>query len=141
MAKKTAEQIVQKYQEGVARSGNAYAAGVQNPSRPWAASTAAAEGRWRNGIQQAIQNGSFARGVQKAGDAKWAQAAAGRGAANYAAAAPHAAQAYASRAGEIMGAANAAAQAANSIPGDTMEQRLQRALAAMKATSEYWKNR
>jgi len=141
MAQKSPEQIAAKYQRGVAGAAQDYAEGVQNPSRPWASATAAASGRWRTGIQEAINNNSFQRGVQKAGDAKWQERAINRGAQNYAGAAPVAAQEYAKVAGQIMAAGNAARSASQAMPGDTQEQRLQRALAAMRATSNYWKNR
>jgi hypothetical protein len=141
MANKSPEQIAAKYQRGVAGASQDYAEGVQNPSRPWAAATAAAAGRWRAGIQEAINNNSFQRGVQKVGDAKWQERAVNRGAANYASAAPSAAQEYARVAGQIMAAGNAAKQAALAMPGDTQEQRIQRATAAMRAVSSYWKNR
>lgn len=141
MAQKTPEQIADKYQRGVSAGAQDYAAGVQNPTKSWASATAAAQRRWANGVQAAMQNGSFARGVQAAGDAKWQQRAASIGAQRYAAAAPDAAAAYAQKAAQIVAAGNAARAAANQISGDTQEARIQRAVNSMRATSDYWKNR
>lgn len=138
MAQKTAEQIAEKYGRRVAGAGADYAAGVQAPSRPWAQATIASEPRWKAGITEAISKKSFTRGVQKAGDAKWQERASTIGASRYTAAAPEAASAYAAVAGQIMQAGNAARQAAQAMPNATLEQRLQRAVAAMKATSDFW---
>jgi hypothetical protein len=139
MAQKTPEQITSKFQAGIQAAGQAYAQGVQNPSRPWASATVAGQARWQAGIQQAIAQGSFARGVQKAGDAKWQQAASGKGARNFTAAAPDAAAAYAQKAQQIISAGQAARAAANAMPSDSQEARLQRAVASMRAISAYWK--
>jgi hypothetical protein len=140
MAKKTVEQIVTKYQNGVAGASQDYANGVQNPSRPWAAATAAGADRWRQGIQQAIQENRFQRGVAKAGDSKWQQNAISKGAANYASAAPTAAKSYQEVASKIMSAAAAAQSAISNMPTATQDQRIARAVASMKAISSTWKS-
>jgi len=138
MAKKTADQIAAKYQRGVAGAGQDYANGVQNPSRSWAQATAAGAARWSQGIQAAIANGSFQKGVSAAGDAKWQNAAVNKGANHYTAAAADAASAYAGVAGKIMAAAQAAQSAATAMPNATLDQRLARATAAMRAISQAW---
>jgi hypothetical protein len=48
-----------------------YQQGVQNPKVSWQAATLAAEKNQADGIQQAITDKRFAKGVQKAGDAAW----------------------------------------------------------------------
>jgi hypothetical protein len=139
MAKKTPEQIAEKYNRGVAGAGADYLAGVQNPSRPWAAATAAGSRRWAAGVQQAIQNNSFARGVQTAGDQGWQQRAVAVGAQRFAAAAGEAAAAYSRQATRIMSAASAAQNAVSSMPNETIEQRIARSAAAQRSISGYWK--
>jgi hypothetical protein len=70
----------------VARAGVAagdYTKGVQNPRVPQADAAAAAAPAWAAGIQTAITNNSFQKGVQKAGNAKWQAAAVGKGAQRY----------------------------------------------------------
>jgi hypothetical protein len=56
-----------------------YEAGVQSPRRAWAQATLAAEDAWRSGIQEAITQKSFSRGVQKTGDAGWQSGAIEKG--------------------------------------------------------------
>lgn len=139
MARKTPEQIAEKFQRGVAGASQDYANGVQNPSRSWAQATQAGAARWRNAIQEAIAQNKFQRGVQAAGDAKWQQNALSVGAQRYSGAAATAAAAYAQKAGQIMSAAAAAQTAVQSMPNETQEQRLARAVAAMRAISNAWK--
>jgi hypothetical protein len=138
MAKKDPTQITEKYTRGVAGAGADYAAGVSNPSRPWSQATQQGAARWRAGIQQAIAEKRFERGVAQAGDAKWQQKAAGVGAQRYQAAAQDAGAAYAQVASKIMAAgANAQAAVAN-MPNETMEQRIARSAAAQRAISQTW---
>jgi hypothetical protein len=139
MANKDAATIVEKYTRGVAGAGADYAAGVQNPSRPWAAATQQGAKRWAAGIQKAISDGSFQKGVAAAGDAKWQQNAATKGAQRYQGAAAEAGQAYAAIAQRVVAAGQAARNAVASMPDETQEQRLQRAISAMRATSNAWK--
>jgi hypothetical protein len=139
MAKKSADQIVAKYQSGVAGAGQAYADGVQNPSRSWAQATAAGAERWKAGLQAAMQNNAFQRGVQAAGDSKWQTNAVAKGAQNYSSAAATAAAAYQQQASKIMSAAQAAQSAVSGMPDTTFEQRVARSAAAQRAISAAWK--
>lgn len=77
---KSADVIAKKYASRGGAAGADYAAGVQAPRVPWAAATVAAETNYSAGVQQAIGNGSFRKGVTAAGDAKWQRKAAGVGA-------------------------------------------------------------
>lgn len=52
-------------------AGTEYAEGVQNPRRSQSASAIAAADVWASQIQTAISNGSYAKGLSEAGDAKW----------------------------------------------------------------------
>jgi len=56
-----------------------YQQGVQNPKVSWQTATLAAEANQAAGVQQAIQDKRFAKGVQKAGDAAWQQGALQKG--------------------------------------------------------------
>jgi hypothetical protein len=56
-----------------------YAAGVRDPRQDWQAATIAAAPVQAAAIQQAIQRGSFAKGVQKAGTARWREKALSKG--------------------------------------------------------------
>jgi hypothetical protein len=141
MANKTPDQIIAKFRAGVAGAGADYSAGVQNPSRPWAQATVAGQPRYEAGVQKAISEKRFAKGVQAAGDAKWQEAASGKGAQHFAAAADSAATNYAKVAGDIMAAGAAARSKANSMPDTTLEARIQRSVEAQKATSAFWASR
>ena len=141
MATKSPDQIAAKYQRRVAGAGQDYAEGVANPARDWAAATVAAQPRWQTSLQEAMQKGSYSRGVQNAGSAKWQQRATSVGAQRYTAAATDAAAEFAKRAGEIVAAGQAAQQASSRLPNTTFEQRKQRALAAMDAIHNHWASR
>lgn len=70
----------------VARAGAAaadYKAGIMSPRRDWAQSTSGSAQTWATAVQQAAANGSFAKGVNAAGDAKWQRKAADVGASRY----------------------------------------------------------
>lgn len=57
-----------------------YKAGVANPRQSWQTATTAATEVHKQATMAALQAGSFAKGVAKAGDAKWSNAAQGKGA-------------------------------------------------------------
>lgn len=60
-----------------------YEAGVQNPRRDWESATAAAESSWQTGVQQAIADKRFAKGVRAAGTEKWQAATLEKGVARW----------------------------------------------------------
>ena len=136
---KDANTILQKYQTRVAGAGTDYVNGVQSPKRDWLQAFTAAQPRMQAGLQAAIASGKIVRRAQaKGGTANWQQKAASKGARNYTAAAADAAKGYAEQLPKIQQAADAARAAANALPDTTIEQRMQRAIAAMTATSKVW---
>lgn len=80
---KSADVIASKYASRGAAAGADYATGVQNPRQDWAGATAASASTYAAGVQAAIGQGSFAKGVNAAGTAKWQRKAAGVGAQRY----------------------------------------------------------
>jgi hypothetical protein len=56
-----------------------YEAGVKSPRRAWQQATLAAEDAWKSGIQEAITQRSFSKGVQKTGDSGWQEGAVTKG--------------------------------------------------------------
>ncbi len=56
-----------------------YESGVQQPRKDWARQTGAAADAWAAGVQQAIQQKSFSKGVSKAGTPKWQRGAVEKG--------------------------------------------------------------
>jgi hypothetical protein len=80
---KDAATVAAKWSQRASAAGAAYTAGVNGTQKDWATDTAAAAPSWGAGVQAAVSNGSFARGVQAAGTAKWKTKAANVGAARY----------------------------------------------------------
>jgi hypothetical protein len=86
--------IAQKFATNAGAAGNSYKQGIANPRRPWAATTAAAATSWSDGVQTAVQNNRFQKGVTAAGDAKWSQNSSTVGAQRYPSGAQNAQAAY-----------------------------------------------
>ena len=80
---KSPDLIAKKFATRGAAAGADYAAGVATPRQDWAQATEASSNTWGAGVQQAISNGSFSKGVAKAGTPKWQRKAAGVGAQRY----------------------------------------------------------
>jgi len=57
----------------------AYSDGVSDPKVRWAGPTCDAKDAWAGGVQAAIANGSFCKGVEAAGDGKWRDGAVKKG--------------------------------------------------------------
>ena len=84
MAKiKPISQIADKWAEVTPGRSSDYEAGVKDASVDWAGATAAAEGSWGDGVSAAVAAGSFSRGVNKAGTAKWRRKAVDTGVARW----------------------------------------------------------
>lgn len=60
-----------------------YAKGVTGAGNTWQAHTAAASDAWGAGVQAAVANGRFGKGVARVGGQKWETASAGKGAQRY----------------------------------------------------------
>jgi len=63
--------IVQTWGARVAVAGPAYTDGIKAPAVDWAQATIAAKDNYNQGVQAAISNDSFSKGVAAAGTAKW----------------------------------------------------------------------
>ena len=63
--------IAEKYGRVTPARAADFEAGVKAPMEDWGAKTAAAEGNYTEGVQAAIGNKSFGKGVAKAGTVKW----------------------------------------------------------------------
>lgn len=70
----------QRWAQRTAAATPDYQAGVNNPRQSWQQATVAASDAHKAATTKALNEGRFAKGVQKAGDAKWQRAAAGKGA-------------------------------------------------------------
>jgi hypothetical protein len=83
MKVKTMADISDKFKRRTAVAGPDYEKGVKNPRVPWAAATSAAEPNYDAGVQQAISDKRFGKGVVKAGDAKHTKGCVEKGTARY----------------------------------------------------------
>ncbi len=72
---KSVQASSEKWARRAGQSAQDYAAGVKAPKVSWSEATAAATDAQAAGVQAAISNGSFEKGVRAAGDAKWSRKA------------------------------------------------------------------
>jgi len=68
---KSASAIAEKWSRVTPQRVPDYENGVRQPGKDWANNTAAAESSFEAGIQNAIQQKRFGKGVKNAGTAKW----------------------------------------------------------------------
>jgi hypothetical protein len=80
---KAATKIAEKWQNKAGAAGADYEAGVLAPRRDWQAATEASEGSYSEGIQKAIGEKRFSKGVRRAGTQKWQKGAIDKGVTRY----------------------------------------------------------
>lgn len=137
---KDRSRVLNKYRNRVAGAAQEYADGVANPKADWLNSYTKAQPRMQAGIQKAIAEGRMVKGANKSGGtSNWQAKAQGKGARNYTQSADDAAKGYEGALDKVLGAGDAARQAVANMPDTTIEQRIARAAAAMKAISDYHK--
>jgi len=68
---RSAKDIAEKWARVTPGRSADFQQGVQNPKRDWAQSAAGSEEAWASGVQQAISDKRYGRGVAAAGTAKW----------------------------------------------------------------------
>ena len=66
------DQIVDKWNRRASAAGPDYQAGIQAPRTPWSQGALSAKEAWKQAVTDAASKDLFAKGVAKAGDAKWA---------------------------------------------------------------------
>lgn len=76
--------IALKWSQVTPQRTDQYTAGVQSPRVPWAQATTAAAETYKTAVTQAANNGSFAKGVAKAGDQTWQSKTVAKGPARFA---------------------------------------------------------
>jgi len=70
-ATKSALETSKKWKERVAGATEDYIKGVENPKEDWADRTAAAKDTYADGIQTAISEDRFSKGVRASGTSNW----------------------------------------------------------------------
>lgn len=68
---KSSGAIAEKWSRVTPQRNADYEAGVRQPGKDWANNTAAAEASYEGGVQNAIQQKRFGKGVKNAGTGKW----------------------------------------------------------------------
>jgi len=81
---KPIDKVTKKWQERASVATDDYKFGVENPKRDWAKATEESAGAWEQGVQQAIREKRFVKGVRSAGTEKWQKRASEKGAVRYA---------------------------------------------------------
>ncbi len=75
--------IAEKWARVTPQRTEDYEKGVNNPRTPWDVAAKAAEGNYESGVQAAITQKRFGKGVTKAGASKWLQGAINKGTARF----------------------------------------------------------
>lgn len=132
--------VIARYQRGVQNGATSYREGVTGKGNVWksAATSDNAEARYAAGVQKAAANKTRQRKLSAVASTDWEQQAINVGANAYSAAATKAATKYSAIAQHVVGAANAAQQAAATITGASIADRLNRAREAQIAAHRYW---
>lgn len=83
-AVKPTDRTAQKWARVTSQRGEDYTMGVKAPRTPWAAAAKAAEDRYKAGVTEAANRGSFGKGVTAAGDQHWQEKTIAKGPARFA---------------------------------------------------------
>ncbi len=135
MARKSPQAATDKWQKRVAVAQQDYTQGVQNATS-WADRSVAASARRNAGLQAAISNGTIDAGIQRTGDAGWKAKTTAKGPANWAAGVAKAGPAMLAGQQKLSGYLSSADAAVASMPADTVQQRVQRAMTYQLAVHQ-----
>ena len=80
---KPLDKIGEKWTRVASGAAVEYTEGVKNPRKDWKAETLKAASNYDSGVQRAIQNKSFEKGVNKSGTDEWQRGALEKGSARY----------------------------------------------------------
>lgn len=135
-----AQQILDRYKRGVQNGATNYQQGVTGAGQRWKerATSESAERNYASGVQRAVAQKKRQAKLQNVGAAAWEQAAKDVGAANYTRSANKAGENYNKVVQHVVAASQAAQNAADAMPGETIEQRLEKSRAASIETHRYW---
>lgn len=76
---KSLDRIGKKWTDVTPQRAGEYEDGIKNPKKSWQQSTEDAAESYEAGVQEAISNKSFQKGVAEAGDGKWREGALSKG--------------------------------------------------------------
>ena len=115
---KGVDRTVAKWKTKVAIAGPDYVDGVTNPKADWQTETSKAEGSYEQGVQKAIAEKRFGKGVSRAGTAKWQRGAIEKGPARWTSGVALAEDEYRSSMGEVISTIEATALPPRGPKGD-----------------------
>lgn len=76
---KSMDRITKKWTDVTPQRAGEYEAGIRQPKRDWGQATADAAESYAAGVSQAVSEGRFSKGVQKAGTGAWREGAISKG--------------------------------------------------------------
>lgn len=136
MARVTAQQWLQDWGNGLSGAGARIKAGVQRVNVAPGVSAAAKEQQMLNGVTQAITSGRWSRKVQEVSLQQWQDSMANKGVANIGAGVSQAQKNKVGQITKMLADNDAAVQAVANMPTDTIDQRMAKAVAFMRARTE-----
>ena len=76
---KSLDRVAKKWTDVTPGRSSEYEAGVRSPKKDWAQATSEAAESYSQGVQAAISQGRFAKGVQQSGSGAWREGALNKG--------------------------------------------------------------
>lgn len=136
---KTASQVAEKYASRAAAASGDYVEGARTTTKDQASAAIAAASIYAQATQAAINEGRYAKGLQRAGKSKWLEGVTSKGGNRYGEGVSGAASDYAEMSGKFDSARNAASSLPRGIKGSP--QNLQRVAAVVNAQIAAKKNK
>lgn len=137
---KSPQVIVDRYKRGIETGGQAYTDGVRSTNKSWSGGLMANKSRMVSGYQNAMNNGTFDRGVQNTGDSGWVQKTVEK-AANYSGSVGRAVAGYTAQVQNMVAVLSEVEARVAAMPSNTEAEREARALANMRGIREAWARR
>lgn len=128
--------MTEKYLRNTAAATSDYVRGVQNPRRDPKEAALAAVGKWRDGVQRAIQQDRFRRGVAAYDVAAARQAATSDNGSAYAAGIQKRADKVRNAFGRLVPLLSSVSQSVQALPQDNEQQREQRMVTNLRLMRE-----
>lgn len=120
LVNKDAATIAKKWSTRASGASGDYATGVQTTQKSQTGAAIAAKQVWAQAVAEAAANDSFAKGLQKATDAKWQAGASGKGAQRYGPGVTAGVQNYTTGIGPVIAALNSVQLPPRNVKGNNM---------------------
>ncbi len=137
MARITPQQAAEKLGTRIGQSGTAYMNGVNAVTENPAQKAIAAAPKWVAGIQDAIANGRYERGLSRVTLTGWKNAVATYGQSRYVGSAQKAQANYLTFAQEFFPYLDQVSQTVNAMPANTIEDNIQRMITNVRMLHDF----